>query len=174
MDQAVTKNPNAGVFRWHQDNGYSGLKTEHFQLWIALTETRMENGALELAPGSHHRGRLRHKYIANGQVEVQEEVGPTSPRRRHRGRHHSLLVADCCTQTAPNVADAPRVAYVAEYMPLAHFAPGLAPPHFVVARDGWSAAQLRAAPAGRDGAAQPAACTPGRAWCSWPARRCVR
>ena len=141
MDQAVTKNPNAGVFRWHQDNGYTGFKTEHFQLWIALTETRLENGALQLAPGSHNRGRLRHKYIANGQVEVQEDVGPTV--RVDATAGDIILFSSLMLHaTAPNVADAPRVAYVAEYMPLAHFAPGIAPPHFVVARDGRSDAQF--------------------------------
>src|SRR5262249_26238261 len=49
-DQAVSKKPGAGIFPWHQDNGYNGLKTQHYQLWVALTETKEQNGALWLAP----------------------------------------------------------------------------------------------------------------------------
>ena len=72
---------------------------------------------------------------------MQEEVGPTVRVDATAGDvivFSSLMLH----ATAQNVGDAPRVAYVAEYMPLAHFAPGLAPPHFVVARDGWSAPQF--------------------------------
>ncbi|MFM2417484.1 MAG: hypothetical protein RL385_2207 [Pseudomonadota bacterium] len=75
MDQAVTKHPGAGIFRWHQDNGYNRIKVEHFQLWIALTETRLSNGALMLAPGSHKRGLLPHKFMGEGQMEVDAPVG---------------------------------------------------------------------------------------------------
>ena len=75
MDQAVTKHPGAGIFRWHQDNGYNQLKREHFQLWVALTETRLQNGALKLVPGSHKRGLLPHSFKGVGQMECDEQVG---------------------------------------------------------------------------------------------------
>jgi ectoine hydroxylase-related dioxygenase (phytanoyl-CoA dioxygenase family) len=138
MDQAVTKNPGAGVFRWHQDNGYNQLKTVHYQLWIALTETRKANGALTLAPGSHKRGLLPHKYIANGQVEVQAPVGETVVVNADRGDLilFSSLMLHC---TGPNEADNARVAYVAEYMPLSDYDYEVPPPYFVASQGGKSA-----------------------------------
>ena len=36
-DQAVEKQPGAGVFPWHQDNQYSYLKDQHYQFWISMT-----------------------------------------------------------------------------------------------------------------------------------------
>jgi ectoine hydroxylase-related dioxygenase (phytanoyl-CoA dioxygenase family) len=137
MDQAVTKHPGAGVFRWHQDNGYNKLKTEHFQVWIALTKTRLKNGALTLAPGSHKRGLLPHKFMGAGQMEVDAEIGETVSIDADEGDLiiFSSLMLHC---TGPNEADSTRVAYVAEYMPLHEFAPDLKAPFFVAAEAGKS------------------------------------
>jgi hypothetical protein len=137
MDQAVTKHPGAGVFRWHQDNGYNHLKVQHYQVWVALTETCKQNGALTLAPGSHKRGLLPHKFAGGGQMEVQAEVGDTVCIDATAGDVivFSSLMLHC---TGPNEADRARVAYVAEYLPLGDFAFGAKPPYFVAATDGRS------------------------------------
>lgn len=137
MDQAVTKHPGAGVFRWHQDNGYNKMKRQHYQLWIALTETRAKNGALTLAPGSHKRGMLPHKFVGGGQMEVQADIGETVCIDANVGDVilFSSLMLHC---TGPNEADLARVAYVAEYMPLADFAWHAKPPYFVAAENGRS------------------------------------
>ena len=137
MDQAVTKEPGAGVFRWHQDNGYNKLKRQHYQLWIALTETRAQNGALTLAPGSHRRGLLPHKFVGGGQMEVDAPIGETVVIDANVGDVivFSSLLLHC---TGPNQADAARVAYVAEYMPLSDYAWSARPPYFIVAEDGKS------------------------------------
>jgi ectoine hydroxylase-related dioxygenase (phytanoyl-CoA dioxygenase family) len=133
MDQAVTKNPGAGVFRWHQDNGYNQLKCEHFQLWIALTETRKQNGALKLIPGSHKRGLLPHAYKGVGQMEVDGEIGEHVTIDADAGDVilFSSLMLHC---TGPNEAKTARVAYVAEYMKLSDYNPKASPPYFVVAQ----------------------------------------
>jgi hypothetical protein len=135
MDQAVTKHPGAGIFRWHQDNGYNQLKREHFQLWIALTETRLQNGALKLVPGSHKRGLLPHTFKGVGQMEVDEEVGEHVTVDADAGDVilFSSLMLHC---TGPNDADCKRVAYVAEYMKLSDYAPGAGAPYFIVAEGG--------------------------------------
>jgi ectoine hydroxylase-related dioxygenase (phytanoyl-CoA dioxygenase family) len=135
MDQAVTKHPGAGVFRWHQDNGYNQLKREHFQLWIALTPTRRQNGALKLVPGSHKRGLLTHVYKGVGQMEVDEVVGEHTTIDADAGDVilFSSLMLHC---TGPNEADSKRVAYVAEYMKMDDYSPVAGPPYFVVAKDG--------------------------------------
>lgn len=137
MDQAVTKHPGAGVFRWHQDNGYNQLQCEHFQLWIALTKTRQQNGALKLVPGSHKRGRLPHSFKGLGQMEVDEEVGGHVTVDADAGDVilFSSLMLHC---TGPNNADSKRVAYVAEYMKLSDYAPSASPPFFIAAEGGFS------------------------------------
>jgi ectoine hydroxylase-related dioxygenase (phytanoyl-CoA dioxygenase family) len=136
-DQAVTKRPGGGVFRWHQDNGYNGLLTEHYQVWIALTTTRNQNGGLWLAPGSHKRGLLPHKQVGRAQIEVEAEVGESICVDATVG---DMLVFSSLMlhRTGPNEADTPRVAYVAEYMPCADYDFGLRGPYFMVARNGVS------------------------------------
>ena len=136
MDQAVTKHPGAGVFRWHQDNGYNQLKCEHFQLWVALTETRAQNGALKLVPGSHKLGLLPHTFKGAGQMEFSGTIA---------GEHitidadagdvilFSSLTLHC---TGPNEADSKRVAYVAEYMRMSDYSPVAGPPYFIVTENG--------------------------------------
>lgn len=135
MDQAVTKRPGAGVFRWHQDNGYNQLKREHFQLWVALTETRLQNGALKLAPGSHKRGLLPHSFKGLGQMECMAEIGEEVTVDADAGDviMFSSLMLHC---TGPNEADTARVAYVAEYMKLSDYAPTASAPYFIVSEGG--------------------------------------
>jgi len=136
-DQAVTKHPGGGVFRWHQDNGYNGLLTEHFQLWVALTETRNQNGGLWLAPGSHKRGLLEHAEVGTAHIEYQGDVGESLCIDANIGDmivFSSLMLH----RTGPNEADTKRVAYVAEYMPCSDYDFGLSGPYFMVAQDGIS------------------------------------
>jgi len=136
-DQAVTKRPGGGVFRWHQDNGYNGVLTEHFQLWIALTETRKQNGGLWLAPGSHKRGLLPHDDVADAQAEVQGEIGEAFCVDATAG-DVILFSSLMLHRTGPNEADTERVAYVAEYMPCSDYDFGVKGPYFVVATNGVS------------------------------------
>jgi ectoine hydroxylase-related dioxygenase (phytanoyl-CoA dioxygenase family) len=133
-DQAVAKQPGGVEFPWHQDNAYNRLATSHFQLWVAVTSIRRENGALWLDPGSHRRGRLPHRFVGrdavyDGQPEnpvlVEAEAGDVIV-------FSSLLLH----RTSPNHSEEERWAYVVEYMPLDDFDPYLTPPYFVAARDG--------------------------------------
>lgn len=138
MDQAVTKKPGAGKFRWHQDNGYNRLKREHFQVWIALTRTEKANGALQLAPGSHRRGLLPHRYAGEGQMEFEGDLGETVTVDATAG---DLIVFSSLMlhHTPPNVADSTRVAYVAEFMATRDYAPASTAPYWIVSEDGRSA-----------------------------------
>ncbi len=137
MDQALTKKPGAGVFRWHQDNGYNQLKREHFQVWIALTETRKENGALKLVPGSHKRGLLRHKFAGAGQMEVDEPLGGEPISVNANVGDVILFSSLMLHSTGPNDADTDRTAYVAEFMRLEDYAPWASPPFFIAAQGGY-------------------------------------
>ena len=136
-DQAVTKFPGGGVFRWHQDNGYNGLLTEHYQLWVALTETRNQNGGLWLAPGSHKRGFLPHADVDKAQIEFEGDVGESLCVDANIG-DMIVFSSFMLHRTGPNEADTKRVAYVAEYMPYSDYDFGLKGPYLMVAQNGIS------------------------------------
>jgi ectoine hydroxylase-related dioxygenase (phytanoyl-CoA dioxygenase family) len=135
-DQSVTKPPGGGVFRWHQDNAYNKLRTEHFQIWVALTESHKQNGGLWLAPGSHKRGLLPHRSIER-QKEVREEVRGGVCIDASAG-DMILFSSLMLHRTGPNEADTKRTAFVAEFMPLEHYDYAVDGPYFVVAQNGVS------------------------------------
>ncbi|MFP6660755.1 MAG: phytanoyl-CoA dioxygenase family protein [Myxococcota bacterium] len=62
-DQGINKAPGSGSFiPWHQDNGYqAGRAPEYVTLWLALDDSTLENGGLEVIPGSHRDGQRRHQ-----------------------------------------------------------------------------------------------------------------
>lgn len=136
-DQLVTKEPGGVEFPWHQDNGYNGLKKEHFQFWIALSESKPENGGLWLVPGSHKKGILPHAWVGKHKVfqgAIPEEV-PISASAGDAVIFSSLMLH----RTKPNVSNITRISYVVEYMSVKHYDPHLTPPYFMVAKNGLSA-----------------------------------
>jgi len=132
-DQAVAKGPGAGDFGWHQDNGYSGLRDAHCQLWIALTDMTPHNGGLWLQPGSHTR-LLPHKTVDNHRVYDGEPQSPVFI----EAKPGDIVVFSSFMlhTTTPNKTEQTRWAYVVEYMSLDHFDPSIEPPYFIVARNG--------------------------------------
>lgn len=134
-DQAVAKGPGADIFPWHQDNGYNGLRTEFYQLWISLTNATADNGGLLLQPGSHKKPlphkKVGHEMVYTGIPEspilIEAEPGDIT-----------LFSSFLLHSTNPNTTQDDRWAYVIEYMPLDDYDPTLKPPYFVVARDGKS------------------------------------
>jgi ectoine hydroxylase-related dioxygenase (phytanoyl-CoA dioxygenase family) len=145
-DQSVTKPAGAVEFRWHQDNAYNKLRTEHFQVWVALTESHKQNGGLWLSPGSHRRGLLPHRSI-DGQKEVCADVGERVCIDASAG---DLVVFSSLMlhSTGTNEAETKRVAFVAEFMPLQHYDYAVDGPYFVVAKNGRSVAQYSRRQAG--------------------------
>jgi ectoine hydroxylase-related dioxygenase (phytanoyl-CoA dioxygenase family) len=138
-DQAVAKGPHSGVFAWHQDNGYNRLPQQHYQVWIVLSEMRADNGGLWLVPGSHKR-RLRRERVANHFAAVGSDRydDPDSGRLFIEADAGDVVVFSSLMlhKTYENVTEQARWAYVAEVMRLGDFDPTIAPPYFVVARDG--------------------------------------
>ena len=136
-DQLVTKQPGGVEFPWHQDNGYNGLKNEHFQFWIALSESKPANGGIWLSPGSHKKGILPHAWVGKHKVyqrKVKNEVA-ISASAGDALIFSSLLLH----RTKPNVSNITRHSYVIEYMSVKHYDPHLTPPYFIVAKNGKSA-----------------------------------
>jgi ectoine hydroxylase-related dioxygenase (phytanoyl-CoA dioxygenase family) len=147
-DQAVAKEPGAGVFPWHQDNAYNNLKDIHYQMWIALTEMTANNGGLWIKPGSHTQ-TYPHKWIGNHLVS---QVTPENPVFVEAEPGDIVLFSSFILHsTLPNVTqDSTRWAYVVEYMSTEHYDPGIPSPYFVVAKDGQPRPQMAATYAGRN------------------------
>ncbi len=61
-DQGINKAPGSGSeIPWHQDNGYhEGGCPEYLTTWLALDDSDLENGGLEILPGSHREGPRSH------------------------------------------------------------------------------------------------------------------
>jgi ectoine hydroxylase-related dioxygenase (phytanoyl-CoA dioxygenase family) len=135
-DQAVNKLPGGDEFPWHQDNAYNRLIAPHYQLWIAVTPIRRENGGLWLAPGSHRAGLLPHRFEGRQAVHLGDVVEPLLV----EAEAGDVILFSSLTlhYTSPNVSDRERWAYVVEYLPLDDFDPYISPPYFVVARNGRS------------------------------------
>lgn len=56
------KDPGSGTYvSWHQDATYFALEPAcHVTAWVALTDAPVEAGCMEVVPGSHRLGQLRH------------------------------------------------------------------------------------------------------------------
>src|SRR5262245_41418618 len=133
-DQAVNKLPGGVGFRWHQDNAYNHLLRPHYQLWVAATPIERDNGGLWLDSGSHLRGRLPHRESGS---QVIYQGTPQAPQLIEADAGDIILFSSLLLHyTAPNRSQRERWAYVAEYVALDDFDPYIAPPYFVVARDG--------------------------------------
>ena len=61
-DQGINKAPGSGSrIRWHQDNGYHpGGCPEFLTTWLALDDSDLANGGLQVIPGSHKAGHRKH------------------------------------------------------------------------------------------------------------------
>lgn len=144
-DQAVAKGPGSGVFAWHTDAGYDRLPQPHFEVWIALSENRADNGGLWVIPGSHKQ-RHRHQFIDNHMVAVGSERYDAADSGKVFVEADAgdvvLFSSLLLHKTYENTTARARWAYVAEMLKLSDFDPTIAPPYFVAARDGKPACEF--------------------------------
>lgn len=57
-----------GFVAWHQDDYYWGLEPDDVvSAWIAFAPSTLDNGAMEVVPGSHRLPRLEHMPSAPGE-----------------------------------------------------------------------------------------------------------
>jgi len=110
---------------WHQDGLYFGLDPcEQITAWVALTPSTPEAGCVEVLPGSHLRGPLRHEerpdeksLLSRGQhvAEAVDESGvvsmPLAP------GEFSLHDVNLLHRSGPNRADHRRVGFGISYVP---------------------------------------------------------
>jgi ectoine hydroxylase-related dioxygenase (phytanoyl-CoA dioxygenase family) len=139
-DQSIEKVPGGAPFPWHQDNGYSGLRDPHYQLWIALTSMTRENGGLWLQRGSHLRGIRGHGTQGPHVVTAADERDAVFIDAQPGDA--LVFSSFLLHKTDANSTDSKRLAYVIEYMSLDHFDPYIEGPYFVAARGGESAPEF--------------------------------
>ncbi|HEX3885151.1 MAG TPA: phytanoyl-CoA dioxygenase family protein [Stellaceae bacterium] len=110
---------------WHQDSTYWGLSTPDVATaWVALTPSNLENGAMEVIPGSHHADQIPHRdtfdhdnLLTRGQevmVEVDDaEAVPLVLRPGEISLHHVRLVHG----SPPNPSPDRRIGFAIRYIP---------------------------------------------------------
>ena len=144
-DQAVAKGPGSGVFAWHTDTGYDLLPQPHFEVWIALSENRRNNGGLWVVPGSH-KVRQRHKRVGKHVVAVDSERYdlPDSGKVLIDADAGDVVLFSSLLlhKTYENTTTKSRWAYVAEMLRLGDYDPTIKAPYFVAARDGRPACEF--------------------------------
>ncbi len=144
-DQAVAKGPGSGVFPWHTDNGYDLLPQPHFEVWIALSENRNNNGGLWVVPGSH-KVRQRHKRVRNHIIAIDSEHydQPDSGKVFIEADAGDVVLFSSLLlhKTYENTTDRSRWAYVAEMLKLGDYDPTIKAPYFVAARGGQPACEF--------------------------------
>ena len=114
-DQAVYKKPERPrVFPVHQDNGYGFVEPQHYlTLWIALTDTTLENGCPRVFPGLHRIGTLRHRLEPEGfALPLDWTRGTPVPLPAGSVLAFSSLLPHA---TGPNTTRDVRKAYLAQY-----------------------------------------------------------
>jgi len=113
---------------WHQDNYYSNLHlTPSLSAWIALGDSTVENGCMQVVPGSHHVGVLPHEEKGNvnnllklGQ-EIQVDVNKADAvdvvlREGEMSLHHSAIIHG----SGPNRSDTQRLGFIVRFVTSAY------------------------------------------------------
>ncbi|KAL4240021.1 hypothetical protein ACF0H5_000816 [Mactra antiquata] len=72
------KEPNTGkLCAWHQDATYVGMNPpDALTVWVALTESTLENGCVQFSRGSHLKGQMDHKqtFSENSMLLYGQEI----------------------------------------------------------------------------------------------------
>ena len=72
---------------WHQDATYFALEPAcHVTAWVALTDAPVEAGCMEVVPGSHRLGQLRHAEMQDPENLLSRGQTLASRRRSHARR----------------------------------------------------------------------------------------
>ena len=120
------KDPGSGAYvSWHQDATYFALDPIcHVTAWVALTDAPVEAGCMEVVPGSHKLGQLRHaemqdteNLLSRGQTLTEEvDRSKTAFMPVKAGQfslHHTHLVHN----SRPNRSKHRRVGLGISYIP---------------------------------------------------------
>ena len=110
---------------WHQDSTYWGLsRPDVVTAWVALSESNLTNGAMEVIPGSHLMDQIAHRdtysdnnLLTRGQ-EVAVEVDQTKAKvvvlqPGEMSLHHVRIIHG----SAPNASLDRRIGFAIRYIP---------------------------------------------------------
>jgi non-haem Fe2+, alpha-ketoglutarate-dependent halogenase len=99
---------------WHQDGTYFYLEpAEHVTAWIALTDSTLDSGCVEVIPGSHKLGQLHHdsrpdreNLLSNGQHAKGSfnlsEATPLALQAGEMSLHDTFIVHSSGPNSSPN------------------------------------------------------------------------
>jgi non-haem Fe2+, alpha-ketoglutarate-dependent halogenase len=116
---------NKGFVAWHQDLTYWGLEPDTIvTAWIALSESRSENGAMRVIPGTHTLNIIPHRdtfspdgLLSRGQeINVDVDEGKAVTLELEPGEmslHHVKLIHG----SQPNPSAKRRIGLAVRYLP---------------------------------------------------------
>lgn len=120
------KDAHSGTYvSWHQDATYFALDPIcHVTAWVALTDAPVESGCMEVVPGSHKLGQMRHadmqqpdNLLSRGQtlaVDVDRRTTAFMPVKAGQfSLHHTHLVHN----SRPNRTNDRRIGLGISYIP---------------------------------------------------------
>jgi hypothetical protein len=113
---------NGGPTPWHQDEAFRepGFEYDEISIWIALTDSTIENGAMAYIPGSHLLGVLPHRLNGGSKeantIECSAGFDPqvAAVRPIPAGAmiiHHARTIHG----SSGNKTNTPRLAYILQY-----------------------------------------------------------
>jgi hypothetical protein len=111
-----------GATPWHQDEAFRepGFAYDEISIWIALTESTVENGAMQYIPGSHRLGVLPHRLQGGSKeantIECYAGFNPETAAVRPI-KAGAMIIHDGRTVhgAAANRTNTPRLAYILQY-----------------------------------------------------------
>ncbi len=106
-----------GCKPWHQDYAYwASTKPEQVTCWIALDDATPENGCMQLIPGSHKGGLVKH---TRSELQVDAKALPLEKVKVAPMKAGSLLAFHVLTfhYSGPNTSDKGRRALIVDYDP---------------------------------------------------------
>jgi ectoine hydroxylase-related dioxygenase (phytanoyl-CoA dioxygenase family) len=121
-EQSVCKPPGTGTeLPWHQDNGYTPLIPEmYLTCWLALDDSDISNGGMQVIPGSHRQGTLpHHDNERNPYFRVGNDAGAEAGVAVSVAKGAVLVFSSLIMhRSGPNTtADRERRAWIIQYCP---------------------------------------------------------
>jgi ectoine hydroxylase-related dioxygenase (phytanoyl-CoA dioxygenase family) len=140
-NQTVFKHPEGErEFPWHQDDAYTPVTpAPYLTLWLAISDTTLENGCISVLPGSHLGGLRPHENSPIGLVGYSNQAPDQGVTVPISAGSIACFWSLTLHRSGPNRSKEIRKAYVIQYAPagLRYAASGdLVPDLMPVARNG--------------------------------------
>ena len=120
-EQFVVKGEHTGAsFAWHQDSAYVGFEHEPYvSVWIALDDTTVDNGAVYVLEQDLTRGPgiVPHEWNKDGKELVGYQGQDSGIAAIVEAGSMVIFSSLTLHRSSPNVTDARRRAYLAQYSP---------------------------------------------------------